>query len=126
MKAMNENKKRRYKLDLIVILSIVLIAITSLLIVFISRKPGAVAVVEVNGAVVGEYPLSENGTFTLNGGTNTLVIEDGAAYIINSNCPDHTCENTGKIRYVEQTVICLPNRLSVTVRGEGDGVDFVS
>ena len=84
-------------------------------------------VVEVDGEVVGEYPLYQNGVYPLNGGTNVLVIENGVAYLSYSNCPDHTCERTGKIRFVGQTIVCLPNKLSVTVKGEAEGgVDLVS
>ena len=60
-------------------------------------------------------------------GTNKLTVENGAAYMSYSECPDHTCENTGKIKYVGQTIVCLPNYLTVTVVGESDNsVDFVS
>ena len=119
--------KKRHLLDIIVISAILLVAAIALLLVFTLRKPGEFAVVEVNGAVVGEYPLDKDGTFVLNGGTNTLVIENGEAYLINSDCPDHTCENTGKVKYTGQTIICLPNKLSVTIKGASEnGVDLIS
>ena len=119
---------KKYRSDIIFISAIVLLAITVLLVATITRKEGAVAVVEIDGSVVGEYPLDQNGTFSLNGGTNVLVIENGMAYLNYSNCPDHTCELTGKIHYVGETIVCLPNKLSVTVRGNVDngGVDLVS
>jgi hypothetical protein len=83
--------------------------------------------VEINGTVAGEYPLDIPGVFSLNGGSNVLVIENGEAYLNYSNCPDHTCEKTGKLRYVGETIVCLPNKLSVTVKGSTDGgVDLVS
>ena len=127
MNGMKENNKRHTILDVMVISSIAFVALVALLIVFLTREAGSLAVVEIDGEKVCEYSLSENGTFILNGGTNTLVIENGEAYMINSSCPDHTCENTGRVRYVGQTIICLPNRLSVTIKGESDGgVDFVS
>ena len=82
---------------------------------------------EVDGAVVGRYPLSVDGVFVLNGGTNVLIIEEGTARLVESHCPDRTCELTGRVRYVGQTIVCLPNRLSVTVTGDTqNGVDFVS
>ena len=45
-----------------------------------------------------------------------------------SSCPDHICENTGKVKFVGEQIVCLPNRVSVTISGEmgDDGVDFVS
>ena len=118
---------KRKKLDIIVISAITVIAVISLLFIFLFKEAGSVCVVEVDGEIVGEYSLMLDGEFVLNGGTNTLVISGGEAYMINSHCPDHTCENTGKVKYVGQTIVCLPNKLSVTVRGETQGgVDLVS
>ena len=118
---------KKYRSDIIFISAIVLLAITVLLVATITRKEGAVAVVEIDGSVVGEYPLDQNGTFSLNGGTNVLVIENGMAYLNYSNCPDHTCEITGKVKHVGETIVCLPNHLTITIVGESDdSVDFVS
>ena len=123
----SEKTKKSYLADIIVISAIVLITLLFLLFSFAFKSEGAYVTVEVDGVKTGEYSLSKNATYTLNGGTNVLVIENGVAYLSYSNCPDHTCENTGKIRYVGQSIICLPNRVTVTVRGDTDGgVDLVS
>ncbi len=120
-------QKNKYRLDIIIIAAILLASVALLLVMTLSRKEGATVVVEIDGATVATYSLSENGEYPLNGGTNVLVIEDGKAYLNYSNCPDHTCEKTGKIQYVGQTIVCLPNLLTVTIKGEAEGgVDFVS
>ena len=111
-------KIKKHVWDIIVISALLLVAVAALLAVNLTKKDGKFVAVEINGTVCAEYPLSQNGVFPLNGGTNILVIENGEAYLSYSNCPDHTCERTGRIHYVGQTIICLPNRLSVTVRGE--------
>ena len=119
--------KKKYRLDVIVIASILILSLLILLIVTLTKKEGFVAVVEVNGVTVGEYSLWKNGEYSLNGGTNVLVIENGVAYLNYSNCPDHTCEKTGKIKYVGQSIICLPNKVSITIKGDTKGgVDLVS
>lgn len=118
---------KKHRWDILVIAALLSLSLALLIVINLLKKPGDVAVVEIDGQIAGEYPLSNNGTFPLNGGTNVLVIEDGVAYLNYSNCPDHTCERTGKIRYVGQTIVCLPNRLTVTVKGASDGgVDLVS
>lgn len=127
MNVQNANTTPKHRIDIIVIAAILALSLLLVLVMTLTKKPGAVAVVEIDGVVTGEYPLDVEGTFPLNGGTNVLVIEDGTAYLNYSNCPDHTCERTGKIHYVGQTIICLPNRLSITIKGEAsDGVDLVS
>ncbi len=119
--------KKKYRLDVIVISAILFLSLVLLLIVTLSKEKGATVVVEIDGTTVATYLLDENGEYSLNGGTNVLVIEDGKAYLNYSNCPDHTCEKTGKIQYVGQSIICLPNKIAITIQGEAEGgVDFVS
>lgn len=119
---------KKYRLDIIVVALLLLVSISLLIVTLTKKEQGNFVSVEIDGEVIAEYPLSQNGVFSLNGGTNTLVIEDGAAYVSYSNCPDHTCERTGKIRYVGQTIICLPNRITIAVRGDQTegGVDLIS
>ena len=119
--------KTKYRLDIIVIAAILLASLALLLVMTLTKEEGSVVVVEIDGATVATYSLEENGEYSLNGGTNVLVIENGKAYLNYSNCPDHTCERTGKIQYVGQSIICLPNKVAITIKGEAEGgVDFVS
>ena len=119
--------KTKYRLDIIVIAAILLASLALLLVMTLNKEEGSVVVVEIDGATVATYSLEENGEYSLNGGTNVLVIENGKAYLNYSNCPDHTCERTGKIQYVGQSIICLPNKIAITIKGEAEGgVDFVS
>ena len=118
---------KKHLVDIIVISLLLLISVTVLLVSELTKTDGAYVEIELNGNIEGKYPLSVDGVYTLNGGTNTLTVEGGVAYMSYSSCPDHTCENTGKIKYVGQTIVCLPNHLTITVVGEADGsVDFVS
>lgn len=120
--------KTKYRLDIIVIAAILLASLALLLVMTLNKEEGSVVVVEIDGATVATYSLDRDGEYSLNGGTNVLVIEDGKAYLNYSNCPDHTCEKTGKIQYVGQTIICLPNKVAITIKGDvaEGGVDFVS
>ena len=105
--------------DIILIISLLVIA-ALLFLVFSRGEEGAVAVVAVNGEKVAEYSLSENGTYPLNGGTNILVIEDGAAFLEEADCPAKLCVKQGRISKTGQCITCLPNRLTVTVEGAGE------
>ena len=123
---------KKHRISIIVVASLLLLSLTALLIFSLTRVEGAdvpTAAVEitVDGEIVATYSLFDDGTYVLNGGTNAIVIEGARVYMIHSECPDHTCERTGKIKYVGQSIICLPNKLSVTIVGESeDAVDFVS
>ena len=127
MKSQKEKATKKYRLDIIVIAAILFVSLLLVLGVYVTREEGNTAVVEIDGVTVGEYSLSVNGVFPLNGGTNVLVIENGVAYLNYSSCPDHVCEKMGKIRYVGEAIICLPNRVAVKIVGNGaGGVDFVA
>lgn len=119
---------KKHRIDIIVISSFLLLALAMLWITNLAKEEGSIVQVTVDGEVVGEYSLLRDGIYSLNGGTNTLTIQNGEAYMSYSSCPDHVCENTGKIKHVGQTIICLPNRLTITIIGEAtdDAVDFVS
>ena len=114
-----EHTIKKYRLDIIVIAALLILSLSVILIINLTRKDGATVTVTVDGVTVAEYPLSKDGVYTLNGGSNILTIENGTARMSDSSCPDHICENKGKIKYVGQTIVCLPNKLTVTVTGAG-------
>ena len=118
---------KKHKLDIIVIVSLLLLSAVVLIATTLSRQGGASVEITVDGELVGTYSLGTDAVYELNGGTNILTVSGGVAYMSDSNCPDHTCENTGRVKYVGEMIVCLPNRITVTVVGETDGgVDFVS
>lgn len=122
----NPTGKKRLRTDLIVIVSLLLLALVLYLALNAGRREGGTAVVRIDGVVTEKYSLAQNGTFPLNGGSNILVIEDGQAWISDADCPDLICVRQGKIHYTGQVITCLPNRLTVTIEGgEDDGVDLV-
>ena len=129
--AYGSEEKKSLRLDIIVIAALVLVALLWVVLSLIWRGEGAMVVVEIDGRVVGEYSLSEDGEHSLLDGANVLVIEEGCAYMKSASCPDKTCVGVGRIKYVGQSIICLPHRVSITVvgpyggGGEGD-LDLVS
>ena len=124
MKEFFSDRKRRA--DLVVIAALLLLALALYLVIGASRTEGGVVVVRVDGAETERHALSDDGIYPLNGGSNILVIAEGQAWLSEANCPDLLCVKQGKIHYTGQSIICLPNRLTVTVEGgESNGVDFV-
>ncbi len=125
MKRLFADKKRRA--DLIVIASLLLLALILWLVLGAFRTEGGVVVVCVDGVETERHALTEDGVYPLNGGSNILVISEGQAWLSEANCPDLLCVKQGKIHYTGQSIICLPNRLSVTVEGgEANAVDVVA
>ena len=91
-----------------------------LAVLMLTKSSGTYAVVSVDGVEVASFPLGQDINYEIEGynsGRNTLVIKDGKAHLEDSSCPDHLCEHMGKIDKVGQSVICLPNRVVVEIRG---------
>ena len=117
---------RKRRADLMVIGALLLLALVLYLVLGAFRTEGGAVVVRVDGVETERHALSEDGVYPLNGGSNILVISDGQAWLSEANCPDLLCVRQGKIHYTGQSIICLPNRLTVTVEGgESGDVDFV-
>ena len=112
--------------DIGIIAGLLILAGVLFFLYFNRGEAGAGVIVRVDGVETARYSLSESGRYELNGGTNILVIEDGAAYMLQADCPDHICVSQGKIRYTGQCITCLPNKLTVTVYGTDQGVELVS
>ena len=75
--------------------------------------------VSVDGNVIHEYTLNDDVDIVIdgiNGGQNHLVIKDGQASVTEASCPDKICVNKGTISEQGETIVCLPNRVVVTVR----------
>ena len=108
------------KRDFLLIGAILLVSIALLLVTRLGGRAGGAVVVKVAGEEQGRYSLAQDGTYSLNGGTNVLKIEGGTARMVEAHCPDHYCINQGSIHKTGETITCLPNKLTVTVVGGAD------
>jgi len=115
------------KNDLLLLTGILVVILASFLVMGLLKKDGAFVIVRVDGKQTARYSLSQDGEYSLNGGTNILRIENGKAYMLTALCPDHLCVNQGKVDQSGETITCLPNRLTVTVQSaEQAEVELVS
>lgn len=83
------------------------------------KQPSEVVVITVDGQEFGRYDLNSNQEIEINE-TNILVIEDGLAYMKEAQCPDHLCIHQGEIDEGSESIICLPNKVIVTIEGSDD------
>lgn len=125
----NKKKSRFLRPDVLLIGGLILVFVVFALIYFFTRDPGNTVVVRVEGnsdpAYV--YRLSDEITTVIegkDGGTNTLRISGGEAWVENASCPDKLCENMGKISRSGESIVCLPNEVVVEIHGTGDDDDL--
>ncbi len=86
---------------------------------FLNRGDASVAVVSVNGKTVREFPLNQDADFMIegvDGGTNHMIIKNGAVSIFEASCPDKICVQEGEKRQKGEAITCLPNKVIVTIR----------
>lgn len=106
---------------------IVIIAAGILLQQLLFKKAGTAAVISQHGSVVATLPLSADTQLTLedgSGGSNTIVIKNGAVSVTEADCADKICVNTGKISKTGEVIACLPHELIITISGEdGAAID---
>ena len=117
---MEQKERKKYIRDLILVGALLIAALLVLLVIRNrqERETGTDAVVAVRTADGDEvYPLNKDGVFSLNGGTNTLVIENGEAWVSEANCPDKVCMGMGKISKNGEFIACLPNQVIIVVEG---------
>ena len=125
-------KKHSLRNDIILITAVILAAVIGLIYLNFFRSPGDSVTVTVDGEVYGVYSLTVNITEDIytgdnNENLNRLVIKDGKALMETATCPDGICVSHKSIFRDGESIVCLPNRVVITVTREGstDGPDVI-
>lgn len=104
--------------DFLLLLLILILAGGWLIFSRLQAAPGLIAQVAVDGQVIQTLSLDQDGEFDIagiDGGSNHLIVKDGQIRCSQATCPDHLCMKQGKKSMANETIVCLPNRMSVTV-----------
>ena len=116
------------RFDLLLLLAILLFAGIFWLAVHFLTPAGNTVVVTVDGYTVLTLSLSEDREEVVKTGNgfNTSRIKDGEVSVAEADCPDKLCVRQGWISYDGESIVCLPHKLVVTVRGSGHDLDAVA
>lgn len=89
---------------------------------------GQKAVVTVSGKEYGTYSLSRSQTVTIkqHRHTNKFIIKDGYVQMTYSSCKNQICVKEGKINQTNQSIVCLPNKVVLTIQGGDEKYDAIS
>lgn len=107
-----------------ILVAVILLAAIALLFFRPLRKPGTTVTVTVDGSIYGNWELSKDIEVTIPGlsGTNRLQITGGAASMISADCPDLLCVHHAPISDSGERIVCLPNRVIVSVDTEANSI----
>lgn len=90
----------------------------------------AMVIVTQNGKTAGSYPLAGDNELVFtdsSGGRNVLCIKEGQAFMTEADCPDRLCIRQKSIAKNGESIICLPHKLVIEVRGsENAATDAVT
>ena len=126
------DKKLFKKNDLILIIFLTLTSVVMLIGISLFSRKGATVVVSVDGKEVASFPLDEDTVYNIggyHGGENILEVKDGKAHLTDASCPDKLCVNMGYISKTGQSIICLPNKVVIEIKGnteEKNNFDTIS
>ena len=93
----------------------------------LGRGEGMVAVVSVNGEVLERIDLSKvreayDLDVATDFGRNIVHVEPGAISVTHADCPEQICVMQGRLSSSGIPIICMPNRLVISIEGgELDG-----
>ena len=128
---MGTNDRKKIRNDVILAVVLLLLAAAAMLFWQLQKTEGDFAVVLIDGVETARYALdsdTEVEITTDGGGTNTLVIRDGEAFVEAANCPDLVCAGHRAISRVGETIVCLPHKLVIKITASTDagGVDMAA
>lgn len=124
-----KNKKRKLFCiaDVIIIVAIILASAFAFFSQFNSSDAELCCVIRQNGEIVHNIYLeniSQSQTVTVS--SVDIRIEKNCVYVVSATCPDKLCENTGKISRSGQSIVCLPNKVSVTLESSSGDIDALT
>ena len=122
-------KRKTLKNDILLIAALLLAALAVWGLLRLTRSRGAEAVVTVDGETVATLPLTEDTVVNIGAGegfSNVVEVSGGRVRVSDADCLDRLCVRMGWISRDGESVVCLPHKLVVTVRGGARGPDAVS
>lgn len=114
----NKNIFKSRKKEIIAVLILILIAVILFVCirVFVEDK-GKYVKVYVNEKLTKTFDLEIDQEYFIETkrGYNLLVIKDGKARVLDADCPDKICVDKGAISKNDESIICLPHNVVVTI-----------
>lgn len=109
---------RLFKGDIVIIFSIIITAVLVFALSLNSSYEQNVLEIYQDGALIKTISLSNSVNETIEFEELTVEIDGTKVRVIDSQCFDHVCENTGYIEETGEVIVCMPNKLLLKIVGE--------
>lgn len=120
------------KWDKIIIIFLLLLSILPVGILFLTKSDSQsnTIIIKVNNRLKKSIPLknqekSQIYEFNFNKNIGYIEVKDGKVRMLEMSkeiCPDAICSDTGWIDKSYQSIVCLPNKIIVTIEGNKDEI----
>ena len=108
---------------------ILLIIACSFLFVFklTEKNNNKKAIIYYEDEIILKVDLNIDKKYQVNGynGIVDIVVKDGKIKVENENSPLHLCSNQGYINSTYETIVCLPNRITIKIESSENDLDTV-
>ncbi|MEA4922501.1 MAG: NusG domain II-containing protein [Eubacteriaceae bacterium] len=113
------------KADIILIICLIVCGLAATIVLSSGKTGTGTAVITIDGKTFGTYSLLKDRTINTHTG-NIIAIKDGYVYMKSATCHGQDCVHQGKIDGASQSIICLPHKLVVEIKGEDNDYDTIS
>ena len=122
----NQDLSRKFKLwEGIVIAAVTASAVAGSFFLGSASVSGGIAVIKADGAVIKTLPLDIDTVYRPAGYDMEFTVSDGKICVSHADCHDRVCMHTGYISGNFQSIVCLPNKITVTIEADGGDIDVV-
>ncbi len=86
-------------------------------------QSGRFYLIEIEGTLLYRMPLHTDTLLCLTGTTGPFSVQASGAKVrvLKTTCPAKICKRTGWIQKPGESIICVPNALSITIEGTKQG-----
>lgn len=119
------DRKKLYRqngADIFVAAIILALSITPLFSFNKAAVTGASAYIYEGGKLVKQADMSVDGSYAA--GNVEIQIESKRVRVFKSDCPHQICRHTGWISSPAQTIVCVPNKVLVEIRNNGEAQEL--
>ena len=127
-------KKFFKRADFILLAVFIVIGLAASAVLTLGGDSGNTVEITVGGELYGTYPLSVDRTIVVSDDPdadgadyNSVEIKDGSVRVTSASCKNQVCVKHDAITRSGESIICLPNKMVVTITGEeGNEIDAIS
>ena len=126
---MSRNLCRVTVLDLLLIAGLLGLPAWALVTSWRAAREQPVAYVYRDNRLLGAYQLDRDQVIVIGDKARTdmkIEIKDGRIRVAESDCPKGVCKHVGWVRTPGRSIVCVPNKVLIELRGERRGYDAES